>query len=155
MSQFSYGQLDTHRRAGKLLPVEGGYDRAGALTRDPSEIEASERPLPIGFWKGSGLSLVLDLLAAVLSGGKATHQITAEESGLSQVFIAIDPRPLDAGRGEAGVVEEIVAFVRAAAPVREGDAVHYPGERSLETRRDAMANGVVVDAEVWERVRGM
>ncbi len=155
MSQFSYGQLDTHRRAGKLLPVEGGYDRAGALTRDPSEIEDSERPLPIGYWKGSGLSLVLDLMAAVLSGGKATHQITPEESGLSQVFIAIGPQPLAAGRSEGGVVDEIVAFVKAATPDRVGGDVHYPGERSLETRRDALANGVVVNAEVWERVRGM
>jgi 3-dehydro-L-gulonate 2-dehydrogenase len=155
MSQFSYGQLDTHRRAGTLLPVEGGYDREGTLTRDPAAIEASERPLPIGYWKGSGLSLVLDLMAAVLSGGRATHQITPEESGLSQVFVAIDPRPLASGRAEAGVVEEIVAFVRAAAPVREGEAVRYPGEGSLETRRDALEHGVVVDAEVWERVRGM
>ncbi len=154
MSQFSYGQLDTHRRAGKLLPVDGGYDRAGDLTRDPSAIEASERPLPIGYWKGSGLSLVLDLLAAVLSGGKAVHQITPEESGLSQVFIAIDPQPLSGGT-EAGIADEVVAFVRSAAPVHDGDAAHYPGERSLETRRDSMAHGVVVDAKVWERVRTM
>jgi 3-dehydro-L-gulonate 2-dehydrogenase len=155
MSQFSYGQLDTHRRAGRLLPVEGGYDREGLLTREPREIEASERPLPIGYWKGSGLSLVLDLLAAVLSGGKAVHEITPEESGLSQIFIAIDPQPLDVGHTEAHIVEEIVAFVQGAAPVHHGDAVHYPGERSLDTRRDSLAHGVVVDAEVWERVRGM
>ena len=155
MTQFSYGQLDTHRRAGKQLPVDGGYDRSDALTRDPAEIEASERPLPIGYWKGSGLALVLDLLAAMLSGGKATHQITPEESGLSQVFIAIDPTPPGAGRAEAGIVDEIVAFVQAAAPIREGEAVQYPGQRSLATRRDAMANGVVVDQKVWEQVWGM
>lgn len=155
MTQFSYGQLDTHRRADKQLPVEGGYDRDGVLTRDPAAIEASERPLPIGYWKGSGLALVLDLIAAMLSGGKATHQITPEESGLSQVFIAIDPSTPGVGPAETGIVTEIVAFVQSAAPMREGEAVHYPGQRSLETRDDAMTNGVVVDPEVWERVRGM
>src|SRR4029077_1138876 len=89
MSQFSYGALASYRMRGELLPVDGGFDADGRLTRIPEAIEASNRPLPIGFWKGSGLALMLDLLAALLSGGKATHQITADpdrETMLSQVF---------------------------------------------------------------------
>ncbi|HJU75786.1 MAG TPA: 3-dehydro-L-gulonate 2-dehydrogenase [Gemmatimonadaceae bacterium] len=88
MSQFSMGALESYRLRGEPLPVPGGYDERGELTRDPAAIEASMRPLPIGFWKGSGLALVLDLAAAVLSGGAATYQIPTEpekESGLSQV----------------------------------------------------------------------
>ena len=155
MSQFSYGQLQSHQRAGKPLPVDGGYDRHGQLTRDPHEIEASERPLPIGYWKGSGLSLVLDLMGAVLTGGKATHQVTLEESALSQVFLAIDPAPLRAHDAEAAIVDEILAYVHGATPI-DGDAhVYYPGERSLLTRQESMANGVSVDPGMWERVRGL
>ena len=61
---------------------------------DAAAIEATRRLLPIGFWKGSGLALMLDLIAALLSGGHATHQITPDperETNLSQVFIAIGP----------------------------------------------------------------
>src|SRR5437899_797526 len=93
MSQFSYGALSTYRRRGEPLPVEGGFDSAGNLTRDPAAIEVSKRPLPIGYWKGSGLSLLLDMVAALLSGGCATHQISADserETEISQVFLAID-----------------------------------------------------------------
>lgn len=155
MSQFSYGQLQTHQRAGIPLPVDGGYDRHGALTRDPHEIEATERPLPIGYWKGSGLSLVLDLMGAILTGGKATHQITPEESALSQVFLAIDPAPLRTDGAEAAIGDEILAYVHGATPI-DGDAhVYYPGERSLLTRRESMANGVAVDPGMWERVQGL
>src|SRR6185369_8244775 len=75
MSQFSYGALAAYRARGEMLPVEGGFDTEGRLTRDPATIEASQRPLPIGYWKGSGLSLMLDLIATMLSGGLATHQI--------------------------------------------------------------------------------
>lgn len=153
ISQFSYGQLQSHQRQGRLLPVEGGYDRRGELTRDPHEIEATERPLPIGYWKGSGLSLVLDLLAALLTGGKATHQITPEESALSQVFLAIDPVPLRTDANEASIVDEVIAYVHAATPTDGDTAVHYPGERSLRTRRDSLLHGVAVDVEVWERVK--
>ena len=98
MSQFSYGALASYRVRGELLPVDGGFDSDGRLTRDPGAIEDSNRPLPIGFWKGSGLALMLDLLAAMLSGGKASYQIEPipeRETRVSQVFIAIDPSCLD------------------------------------------------------------
>jgi 3-dehydro-L-gulonate 2-dehydrogenase len=94
ISQFSYGALSAYSARGVQLPVPGGYDLAGNLTTDAAAIEASKRALAIGYWKGSGLSLVLDMLAAMLSGGKATHDIPQEptrESGVSQVFLAIDP----------------------------------------------------------------
>ena len=93
-SQFSYGALAAYAKRGQPLPVDGGFDLAGNLTRDAAAIEASQRPLPVGYWKGSGLSLVMDMVAAMLSGGLATHQIPLDptrESGLSQIFLAIDP----------------------------------------------------------------
>src|ERR1700730_10695435 len=93
-SQFSYGTLAAYSKRGQPLPVDGGFDTEGRLTKDAGAIEASQRALPIGYWKGSGLSLVLDMLAAMLSGGLATHQIPRDptrESGISQIFLAIDP----------------------------------------------------------------
>ena len=93
MSQFSYGALASYRKRGEELPADGGFDVEGRLTRDPAAIETSRRPLPIGYWKGSGLSMLLDMMAALLSGGRATHEIPNDpehEAGLSQVFLAID-----------------------------------------------------------------
>ena len=65
MSQFSYGSLASYAARGVELPVPGGFDTAGNLTHDAKAIEDSQRALPIGFWKGSGLSFVLDVLAAM------------------------------------------------------------------------------------------
>ena len=143
MSQFSYGALAAYRERGERLPVDGGFDRAGALTRDPAAIEASQRPLPIGYWKGSGLALVLDMIAAMLSGGLATHQIPAHperETGISQFFLAIDPATVVAGSAE--IVDRIVASLDT----------RYPGQRTLELRAENMALGVPVDPEVWRHV---
>ena len=36
MSQFSYGALESYRKRGELLPVDGGFDAEGNLTRDPA-----------------------------------------------------------------------------------------------------------------------
>jgi len=116
LSQFSYGALASYRARGELLPVPGGFDRRGELTRDAAEIEATRRALPIGFWKGSGLSIVLDMVAAVLSGGRATHDVPADpeqETGLSQIFIAIDVASLASRDELARVVESIVVKLHA------------------------------------------
>ena len=72
MSQFSYGALESYRKRGEMLPVDGGFDSDGNLTRDPGAIEKSWRPLPMGYWKGSGLAVVLDMMAAMMTLGQAT-----------------------------------------------------------------------------------
>ena len=81
MSQFSYGKMQEYELQGKLLPVDGGYDEDGQLTRDPHLIRKNKRALPIGFWKGSGLAMLLDILLAVLAGGESTATITRSGQG--------------------------------------------------------------------------
>ena len=142
MSQFSYGALASYRTRGELLPVEGGFDADGRLTRDPSAIEASKRPLPIGYWKGSGLSMLLDMMAALLSGGRATHEIPADperETDLSQVFIAVDASSLDTRNEATRIVDAIVASAE----------VRYPGQRAVDTRRANLSEGIPVDPDAW------
>lgn len=149
MSQFSVGALASYAARQESLPVEGGYDAAGRLTRDPRAILDSARLLPIGYWKGSGLSLMLDLIAASLSGGLATHEIATnpeEESALSQVFIAIDP----AAVGSAADVDRIADAIVDHAT--RGTDVRYPGERTLETRIASLRDGVPVDEVIWRHV---
>jgi 3-dehydro-L-gulonate 2-dehydrogenase len=66
MSMFSYGMLEVNRLAGRELPVDGGFDDEGNLTKEPGVIEKNRRILPMGYWKGSGLSIVLDMIATLL-----------------------------------------------------------------------------------------
>jgi 3-dehydro-L-gulonate 2-dehydrogenase len=153
MSQFSYGALSVHRMRGQELPVDGGYDEQGRLTRSPAAIERTQRLLPVGFWKGSGLSIVLDMIATLLSGGQATHEITpvvADETGQSQVFVAFDPSTLGATDEVMSSVERIVDDLHETGP-----DVRYPGERTLATRQRSMSEGVEVEPSIWEAVRAL
>jgi 3-dehydro-L-gulonate 2-dehydrogenase len=149
MSQFSFGALESYRKRGDHLPVIGGFDREGELTRDPVEIEASGRPLPIGYWKGSGLSLMLDAVAALLSDGNATNQIPGEvvkETRLSQVFIALASHETDSEQTVNGILE----FMKSSAA--DGSRVRYPGEQTLETRKLNQRDGIPVDDDVWDEI---
>jgi 3-dehydro-L-gulonate 2-dehydrogenase len=153
MSQFSYGTLASYRARGETLPVPGGYDEAGALTTDAAAIERTQRALPVGFWKGSGLSFVLDVLAAMLSGGIATHQLPADpakEVGVSQVFLAIAPESLSTMEEMHRVVQGAVDALHAATPIEAGKPARYPGENVLRVREESMRLGVAVEEVAWE-----
>jgi len=152
MSQFSYGTLETYRARGEQLPVIGGFDLTGEVTCDPGAIETSRRPLPIGFWKGSGLAMMLDLVASLLASGCATHEIAQDvlrETNLSQAFLAFDV-PSGDGFTDA-VADGIVESVKISTPAGE-DKVRYPGERTLEVRAENMEKGIPVDSAVWEQL---
>lgn len=154
MSQFSYGALKTHRSRGAALPVKGGYDARGELTDDPGAILESGRLLPIGYWKGSGLSVLLDLIAVLLSGGRSTLDIGEEggEQRLSQVFLAFDLSALSGREPLREKVERVIDDLHKSLPVEGGGTVRYPGEDTLRRRDDALRNGVPVDPDIWERV---
>jgi 3-dehydro-L-gulonate 2-dehydrogenase len=158
MSQFSYGALAKYTAQHAQLPVPGGYDAAGNLTTDPAAIEASKRALAIGYWKGSGLSLVLDMLAAMLSGGLATHQIPTDpnrESGVSQIFLAIDPSSFSARPDLARIADGILESLREATPVDPANPVRYPGEQTFHLREENLRLGVPVDPEVWAKLQAL
>ncbi len=156
MSQFSYGTLEAYRKRGEILPVDGGFDAEGKLTRDPGAIEASQRPLPVGYWKGSGLAVMLDAMSAMLSLGKATHQIAADplrETGLSQVFVAMDPEGL--GPGREHIADEIVESLHNSARAENGAAVRYPGERTVQIREENRRLGLPVEEAIWTEILAM
>jgi 3-dehydro-L-gulonate 2-dehydrogenase len=158
MSQFSYGALESYRKRGELLPVAGGFDADGELTRDPGAIEQSKRLLPVGFWKGSGLAVVLDMIAAMLSLGNATYQIANDplrETGLSQVFIAIDPRTVGDAKRMEQIADDVVALLRRARPEEEGRPVRCPGENTLRLRQENRRLGLPLEDAVWDEILRM
>jgi 3-dehydro-L-gulonate 2-dehydrogenase len=155
MSQFSYGTLAAYSKRGQPLPVDGGFDTAGNLTKDAAAIEASQRALAIGYWKGSGLSLVLDMLAAMLSGGLATHQIPLDpvrESGISQIFIAVDPSSIANSQEINQIADGVIQSLRDATPVDPSKPIRYPGQQTMQLREENMRLGVPVEPEIWRQI---
>ncbi|HSL87063.1 MAG TPA: 3-dehydro-L-gulonate 2-dehydrogenase, partial [Bacteroidales bacterium] len=155
MSQFSYGKLEEYRLKDKELPVPGGYNSEGELTSDPKAIEESSRVLPIGFWKGSGLSIVLDMLAAVLSGGNAVKDIPKkidEEAGLSQILIAIDPKKFNSAEEIDQMVTSIADDVKSSEVDEKIGRVSYPGESTIKRRQDNLEKGIPVVEEIWNKI---
>ncbi|GHA63468.1 3-dehydro-L-gulonate 2-dehydrogenase [Pontibacter akesuensis] len=149
ISQFSYGKMQEYELKEEALPVDGGYDAEGNLTKDPGKIRESERPLPIGFWKGSGLSFMLDVLVAALSNGRGVAQVTdsGSEAGVSQFFLCINAQSID-----EALLNSIVNYTKSSAPADGKGEVRYPGEGTLNTRRKSEQEGIHVSEEMWQKV---
>lgn len=149
MSQFSYGKLQEYELKGKELPVVGGYDENGKPSTNPAKIRETERTVPIGFWKGSGLSLVLDVLVASLSGGRTVVEITADgkEAGVSQFFLCLDAANLN-----EAIIEKIIKYTKSSEVMHEGGEIRYPGEGTLASRLENEKEGVPVNEDIWQQV---
>jgi len=137
--------------------VPGGFDADGNLTTDPAAILAANAPLPVGYWKGAGLSLLLDLLATILSGGLSTYELSKKEFeySLSQVFIAIDISKLGNRSVIARTIETILEDYHQSIPVNNSKKIVYPGERVLQTRKNNTVGGIPVLEKVWKEINAL
>jgi 3-dehydro-L-gulonate 2-dehydrogenase len=152
-SQYSYGAMEFAVLKNEQLSVEGGFDKEGRLTKDPAAVLESRRPLSIGYWKGAGLSLLLDILATVLSSGLSVASISKNkaEFGLSQVFICIDPSKLSNHSAISSVVQNIIDDYKQS--LADGDAkIVYPGEGVLQKRTKNTEQGIPVLQNVWDKI---
>jgi 3-dehydro-L-gulonate 2-dehydrogenase len=153
LSQFAYGKLANYSREGKELPFFGGYNKEGNLTKNAAEIYESWRPLPIGYWKGSGLSLLLDLIATILSGGNSTAKLSNSkvDSGMSQIFIAIDPNKFSSKELIEKTVNEILEYYLSAERI-SSEELSYPGKRIVETKKKNLKFGISIDEKIWQKI---
>lgn len=157
MSQFAFGKIHNYKLKGEKLPYPGGWDEENKLSSDPEKILVTERGLPIGYWKGSALSMILDMLASLLSAGNSTRDITSKEheTGISQVFLCIYPEIFEDGNLKDKLLSEIIDYTHNVAPMHPGDKVYYPGERSFDTRARNSEEGIPVSAEIWQKIMNL
>lgn len=152
-SQFSYGKMEDSKRNGKQLPFPGGWDQHGELTKDPADILDGGKVLPTGYWKGSGLSIVMDLMVSLMADGQASHEVGHKdyETGLSQLFLCIDMEQAGTGSAYQNAADAVIENIHASG----NGEIYYPGERTLQRRRENMEKGIPVDAAIWKEIMAM
>ncbi|MFI1745420.1 3-dehydro-L-gulonate 2-dehydrogenase [Thalassobellus sediminis] len=154
ISQFSFGKINEYKLKGEKLPYPGGWDADDNLSNDPEKILQKERGLPIGYWKGSALSMILDMLATLLSAGNSTYKVGQKEfeTGVSQIFLCIAPEAFNDKNIQETLLNEIINYTHDVEPMHTGDKTYYPGERTLQTRAKNLKNGIPVSNEIWKKV---
>ena len=144
----SYGTVKGHALLGAPMPEGWMVDaKTGEPLTDPKR-SAEGILLPIGGYKGSGLALMLGLLAGPLNRaafGKDVVDFNADDRAVTEtghVLIAVDvARFLDPAAFQAEVARHL-DDLRASARLPGVERIRLPGEMRAARRRDRVANGV-------------
>lgn len=157
MTQFSYGALELALLQGRQMPFDAGYGPDGEITRDPEAVLKTQRLLPTGYWKGAGLSMLLDTFAGCMSMGNMVAGVGKlnAETGVSQLFIAINHRAIVPAADAEAILEDAIADLLRSERMEGVKRIVYPGLRAVETRAENEALGIPVDERVWKEVQGL
>ena len=159
LSQYSFGKLGVLQLAGETLPFPGGFDQEGQVSYDPETIIASRRVMPIGFWKGSGFSFMLDVLAAALTDGNGAAELDCKGmgscGGASQVMILIDPRKLSSAEAFEEHVLRSIGHLKSSPPLAGSTGAALPGEGVLRFRATHAEQGIFVDDKIWSEIKAL
>ena len=149
MSYSSDKKIVKMAAEGKTLPLGWIIDKDGNDTVDPSEYEKGGTLLPFGGYKGYGMAMMVETLAAALSGAAMTTDVHAwntkpDTSGnVGHFFMALDiDKIYDRNVFEenmASMIDKIKNSEKAAGV----DEIYYPGEIEQKKLRECINSGVV------------
>ncbi len=153
-SAIAHGEVQIAARKGHALPAGMGVDKHGAATENPKEILDGGALLPFGGHKGSALSMMVELLAAALTGGNFSFEFDwskhpgAQTPWTGQLLIVIDPSK-SAGNNFAERSAELVRQMQGVGLER------MPGDRRFIERAKSLSDGIVLGEEELAKLRAL
>jgi LDH2 family malate/lactate/ureidoglycolate dehydrogenase len=156
-SVVARGKIRLAALRGKPIPLGWAVNKRGEPTTDPHEA-LEGLILPIAGYKGSGISILIDLLAGALTGagildelGGLQHTDRPQRTG--HLFGAVNVeafRPIAEFKAR---VDEYARRVHAAERAAGVDRVYMPGEPEWLTRQERERNGIPLPDEVLAELR--
>jgi LDH2 family malate/lactate/ureidoglycolate dehydrogenase len=147
-SAVARGEIELHRRAGKPIPSDWGYDAHGQPTTDAKAVlDGAMRTF--GGHKGSALAAMVELLAGPLIGDLTSSESLAADSGTGgsplggELIVAIDPAGFLGDQVEAHLARAEAMFAAI-----EGQGARLPSQRRYAARAESKARGVRISGRL-------
>lgn len=144
----AYGKVKAKAQRGEQMPLGWMIDRLGQPLTDPKRAEEGFL-MPIGGYKGYGLSLIVGLLAGTLNGAAMGSQVIdfnhddTSVTNTGQAIVAIDLSAFGEVAAFKARVDQLVRELRNSERMPGVDRIWLPGEQSHERRilneRDGIA----------------
>ena len=152
-STIAKSEVMKHAREGRDIPLGWALAPDGSPTTDPA-LGLKGSMAPSGGYKGVGVALLVELMAAALTGatlGRSASPFSGTAGGppkTGQMFIAIDPGATSGG-AFADRIEDLIGAIRAEA------GAHLPGDGRAAARQRAKADGVAVNVATLQKIEAI
>jgi (2R)-3-sulfolactate dehydrogenase (NADP+) len=149
LSKVARGNILAAKQKGERIPRGWALDAAGEPTTDPDAALAGTM-LPLGDAKGTPLVLMVELLAAGLTGANFAADASSflddkgPPPGTGQLIVAFDPAAFG---GSGAHVARLIASIEAQPGAR------LPGARRLAARRKAASEGLTITDTLLAEIR--
>ncbi len=153
LSKVARGNILAAKQKGQPIPEGWALDPEGRPTTDP-DAALRGTMLPLGDAKGTALALMVELLAAGLTGATFAADATSflddrgGPPGTGQLILALDPGAL----GGEGVLARCAAL---AAAIESQPGARLPGMRRIELRQRAAREGLAVADAALAEIRAL
>lgn len=153
MSYTSDRKVVQMDKEGKKLPDGWIIDKNGNPTNDPSEYEKGGTLLPFGGYKGYGMAMMVETLAATLSGAAMTKNVHAwnenpEEGGnVGHFFMALDIEKMGDAASYKKRVDDMIDEIKESKKAPGVEKIFYPGEIEMGKLEKCISEGFVEIAD--------
>jgi LDH2 family malate/lactate/ureidoglycolate dehydrogenase len=151
-SVVAFGKIRRAARLGESIPADWALDAQGRATTDP-HAAIDGVVLPMGGPKGSGLGLMMELLAGVMSGAAFGGEVRNQNADFSapqnvgHAFIAFKPDAFLSFADYQTRASQLVQRAKACTPAEGFSGINMPGEREAAMAQQARREGIQVSAQ--------
>ena len=140
-ASVAIGRIMAAKDAGQRIPEGWGVDENGQETTDPQRVKSV---LPMAGAKGSGLSLMIEILASILVSNPLISVALSKggDPGGNGLVAALDPSAF--GDQFLFNVDDLRAAIKSLPPSSGVDSVYLPGERGFEEMERRSRSGIPV-----------
>ena len=156
----AYGKVKAKAQRGEMMPEGWMIDRQGKPLLDPTKSEEGFL-LPIGGYKGYGLSLIVGILAGTLNGAAMGSQVIdfnkdfSTTTNTGQAIAIMDPSAFGDITEFKQNVDTLVLELRGSERMPGVDRIWLPGEQSHEKRLSHEAHGIVLAPSLMKQLNDL
>ena len=156
----AYGKVKAKAQRGEMMPEGWMIDRQGKPLLDPTKSEEGFL-LPIGGYKGYGLSLIVGILAGTLNGAAMGRQVIdfnkdfSTTTNTGQAIAIMDPSAFGDITEFKQNVDTLVRELRGSDRMPGVDRIWLPGEQSHEKRLSNEAHGIVLAPSLMKQLNDL
>jgi uncharacterized oxidoreductase len=145
------GKVRLAKNERRLVDKSILIDPNGEPTNIPDELYLGGALLPIGGYKGSALSLMVEILCGIMTGtGCAAFNDWPEGNGV--LFIVIDPSKFRVLEHFFDDVDKMISAIKNLSPVQGLEEVLLPGEPEQKCENKRKKEGIPIDGETWSKL---